>query len=71
VSEHRHNDQAPSGGVPDDHILAWLREQEHATGQVPGRRQMIEQWALGSTRADQLRAIVIKETASKTPTPAG
>ncbi len=71
VPEHRHNDQAPSGGVPDDHILAWLRERERTTGQVPGRRQMIEQWALGSTRADRLRATVIKEAASKATTPAG
>jgi hypothetical protein len=71
VPEHSHNDQAPSGGVPDDHILAWLRERERATGKVPGRRQMIEQWALGSTRADRLRATVIKEAASKAPTPAG
>jgi hypothetical protein len=55
--------------VPDDHILAWLRERQRTTGQVPGRRQMIEQWALGSTRADRLRAIVIKKAASKTPLP--
>ena len=38
VPEHSHNDQAPSGGVPDDHILTWLREQERTTGHVPGRR---------------------------------
>ncbi|MHA6622484.1 DUF2637 domain-containing protein [Pseudonocardia sp. DLS-67] len=61
VPEHTRNNQNPSGGVPDDHIVAWLRERERTTGHVPGRRQMIEQWALGSTRADRLRAIVIKE----------
>jgi hypothetical protein len=69
--EHRHNDQPSTERVPDDHILAWLRERQRTTGQVPGRRQMIEQWALGSTRADRLRAIVIKKAGSKTPTPAG
>ncbi|QYN38698.1 hypothetical protein K1T35_16705 [Pseudonocardia sp. DSM 110487] len=71
MPEHRHNDRIPAGGVPDDHILDWLRERERITGQVPGRRQMIEQWALGSTRADRLRATVIKEAPSKTTAPAG
>ena len=65
------NNQSPTGGAPDDHILAWLRERERITEQVPGRRQTIEQWALGSTRADRLRATVIKEAPPpKDPTPA-
>jgi hypothetical protein len=56
--------------VPDSDILAWLRHHTDTTGHVPGRRQMIEKWALGSTRAERLRAIVIKE-AGNTPAPAG
>jgi hypothetical protein len=56
--------------VPDDHIPAWLREPQRNTGQVPGRRQTIEQWALGSTRADRLRAIVINEATGTATTPA-
>jgi hypothetical protein len=56
--------------VPDSDILTWLRHHTDTTGHVPGRRQMIEKWALGSTRAERLRAIVIKE-AGNTPAPAG
>jgi hypothetical protein len=49
--------------VPDDDILAWLPEQTGATGQVPGRRKVIDKWALGSPRADRLRRIVHAEAA--------
>jgi hypothetical protein len=38
--------------VPDGDILAWLREQTGTTGKVPGRRKVIDTWALGSPRAD-------------------
>jgi hypothetical protein len=49
--------------VPDGDILAWLREQAGTTGKVPGRRKVIDKWALGSPRADRLRRIVRAETA--------
>jgi Protein of unknown function (DUF2637) len=49
--------------VPDGDILAWLREQAGTTGKVPGRRKVIDKWALGSPRADRLRRIVHAETA--------
>jgi hypothetical protein len=49
--------------VPDGDILAWLREQAGTTGRVPGRRKVIDKWALGSPRADRLRRIVHAETA--------
>jgi hypothetical protein len=55
----------PTGLVPDGHILAWLRERVRTTGQVPGRRQVIEKWALGSTRAERLRGIVIDEATNQ------
>jgi hypothetical protein len=71
AGQNGHHDQTRTERVPDSHILAWLRHQADTTGQVPGRRQMIEKWALGSTRAERLRSIVIKEAASKTPAPAG
>jgi hypothetical protein len=38
---------------------------ERTTGQEPGRRHAIEQWALGSTGADLRHSIVIEEGASK------
>jgi hypothetical protein len=60
-----HHDPVPTGPVPDGHILAWLRERTHTTGHVPGRRQVIEKWALGSTRAERLRGIVIDEATSQ------
>jgi hypothetical protein len=56
-----------TGSVPDGDILAWLREQTGTSGQVPGRRKVIEKWALGSTRADRLRQIVINEATNKAP----
>jgi hypothetical protein len=71
ASQNGHHDQARTERVPDNDILAWLRHLTDTTGHVPGRRQMIEKWALGSTRAERLRAIVIKEAESKTPAPAG
>jgi hypothetical protein len=61
----------PAGPVPDGHILAWLRERARTTGHVPGRRQVIEKWALGSTRAERLRGIVIDEATSTFPASAG
>jgi hypothetical protein len=54
-----------TGRAPDGDILAWLRQQASTIGRVPGRRKVIERWALGSTRADRLRGIVIVEAASK------
>jgi hypothetical protein len=47
--------------VPDGDILAWLREQACTTGQVPGRRKVIKEWATGSPRAERLRGIVLNE----------
>jgi hypothetical protein len=38
-------------------IHAWLRHRINTTGRVRGRRQTIEKWAIGSTRAERLRAI--------------
>jgi hypothetical protein len=70
AGQNGHHDQTRTERVPDNDILAWLRHHTDTTGQVPGRRQTIEKWALGSTRAERLRAIVIKEAASKTPAPA-
>lgn len=52
------------GRVPDGDILAWLREQVGTTGKVPGRRKVIDKWALGSPRADRLRRIVLDEAAA-------
>jgi hypothetical protein len=71
AGQNGHHDQARTERVPDSDILAWLRHQADTTGQVPGRRQMIEKWALGSTRAERLRAIIIREAGNKTPAPAG
>jgi hypothetical protein len=71
AGQNGHHDQTRTERVPDSDILTWLRHQADTTGRVPGRRQMIERWALGSTRAECLRAIVIKDAASKTPAPAG
>jgi hypothetical protein len=31
-----------TGRVPDGDVLAWLREQAYTTGQVPGRRKMVD-----------------------------
>jgi hypothetical protein len=63
VSHNGHHGRVRTGRVPDGDILAWLREQAYATGQVPGRRKMIDKWALGSTRAERLRRIVLDEAA--------
>jgi hypothetical protein len=49
--------------VPDGDILAWLSEQTDTTGKVPGRRKVIDKWAIGSPRADRLRRIVHAESA--------
>jgi hypothetical protein len=49
--------------VPDGDILAWLSEQTDTTGKVPGRRKVIDKWAIGSPRADRLRRIVHAEAA--------
>jgi hypothetical protein len=59
-----HQGHVPTRHAPDDDILAWLRERARTSGQVPARRQVIEEWALGSTRAERLRGIVIEEAAS-------
>ena len=67
AGQNGHRAPTPTGRVPDGDILAWLRQQTSSTGQVPGRRKVIETWALGSTRADRLRGILIDETASKGP----
>jgi hypothetical protein len=64
AGQNGHHSQVRTGRAPDGHILAWLRERARMTGQVPGRRQVIEKWALGSTRAERLRGIVIDEAAS-------
>jgi hypothetical protein len=66
-----HHGPVRTGRVPDHDILAWLREQAYTTGQVPGRRKVIEKWALGSTRADRLRRSIIDEFAHKNPDLAG
>jgi hypothetical protein len=58
-----HHRPVRTGRVPDSDILAWLREQTGTTGKVPGRRKMIDKWALGSPRADRLRRIVHDEAA--------
>jgi hypothetical protein len=47
--------------VPDTDILAWLRQQARTTGQATGRRKVTESGALGSTRAERLRGLVIDE----------
>jgi hypothetical protein len=62
-----HHGQVRTGRVPDGDILAWLRHQAGTTGRVPGRRKVIEKWALGSTRAERLREIVLDEAASNGP----
>jgi hypothetical protein len=63
-----HHGPIRAGRVPDDDILAWLREQTGTTGKVPGRRKVIDKWALGSPRADRLRRIVHAEAARNTAT---
>jgi hypothetical protein len=67
AGQNGHGGPVRTGRVPDGEILTWLRHQARTTGQVPGRRKVIEDWELGSTRADRLRAIVINEAASKGP----
>jgi hypothetical protein len=57
--------------VPHGDILAWLRGQAGTTGQVPGRREVIAEWALGSTRAERPRGSVLDEAANKGPASAG
>jgi hypothetical protein len=59
------------GRVPDGDVLAWLREQADTTGKVPGRRKVINKWALGSPRADRLRRIVRAEAAHNAAASAG
>jgi hypothetical protein len=71
AGQNGHHATVPTGPVPDGHILAWLRQQASSTGQVPGRRKVIEKWALGSTRAERLRGIVIDEAASQITASAG
>jgi hypothetical protein len=58
-----HHDPVRTGRVPDGDILAWLSEQTDTTGKVPGRRKVIDKWAIGSPRADRLRRIVHAEAA--------
>jgi hypothetical protein len=65
AAQNGHHSPARTRPVPDSHILAWLRQQASSTGQMPGRRKVIERWALGSTRAERLRGIVIDEAASQ------
>jgi hypothetical protein len=56
-----HHGRVQTRRVPDGDILAWLREQACTTGQVPGRRKVIKEWATGSPRAERLRGIVLNE----------
>jgi hypothetical protein len=56
-----HDGRVRTRRVPDGEILAWLREQACTTGQVPGRRKVIKEWATGSPRAERLRGIVLNE----------
>jgi hypothetical protein len=63
ADQNGHHGPVRTGRVPDSDILAWLREQAGTTGQVPGRRKVIDKWALGSPRADRLRRIVHAEAA--------
>jgi hypothetical protein len=71
ASRNGHHGPARTGRVPDGHILAWLRQQARTTGRVPGRKKVIEKWAIGSTRAERLRGSVLDEAASKGPASAG
>jgi hypothetical protein len=68
ADQNGHHRAARTGRVPDDDILAWLREQSGTTGKVPGRRKLIDKWALGSPRADRLRRIIHAETAPNAAT---
>jgi hypothetical protein len=68
AGQNGHHGPVRTGHVPDGDILAWLREQAGTTGKVPGRRKVIDKWALGSPRADRLRRIVHAETAPNTAT---
>jgi hypothetical protein len=63
AGQNGHHGPVRTGRVPDGDILAWLREQTGTTGKVPGRRKVIDKWALGSPRADRLRRIVRAEAA--------
>jgi hypothetical protein len=65
AGQNGHHDPVRTERVPDGDLLAWLREQACKTGQVPGRRKVIEKWPLGSTRAERLRGIVLHEAASQ------
>jgi hypothetical protein len=69
-SSNGHHGSVRTRRVPDDDILAWLREQTGTTGKVPGRRKVIDTWALGSPRADRLRRIVHAEAAHSAATAA-
>jgi hypothetical protein len=64
AGQNGHHGPVRTGRVPDGDILAWLREQAGTTGQVPGRRKVIKEWAIGSTRAERLRGIVLNEAPS-------
>jgi hypothetical protein len=63
AGQNGHHNPTRTGRAPDGDILAWLREQAGTTGKVPGRRKVIDKWALGSPRADRLRRIVHDEAA--------
>ena len=63
-----HHDPVRTRRVPDGDILAWLSEQTATTGKVPGRRKVIDKWAIGSPRADRLRRIIHTETATNATT---
>jgi Protein of unknown function (DUF2637) len=67
AGQNGHPGPARTGRVPDGDILAWLRGQAGTTGQVPGRKKVIEKWAIGSPRAERLRGIVLDEAASNGP----
>jgi hypothetical protein len=71
TGQNGHHGPVRTGRVPDGDILAWLREQAGTTGEVPGRRKVIDEWALGSPRADRLRRIVRAEAARNAVASAG
>jgi hypothetical protein len=66
AGQNGHHGPVRTGRVPDGDILTWLREQTRTTGKVPGRRKVIDKWALGSPRADRLRRIAHAEAARNT-----
>lgn len=60
-----HHGPARCERASDGDILAWLCERLSTSGLVPGRRNVIDRWAVGSTRAERLRRIVLVEAAEK------